>query len=779
MKQTQRTPFFTKGIFVLLIILSPLLSQQNGIVISGKVVDAESNHSLFGVNVFSGEIGTSTDRDGFFTLSISSGDSITVSMIGYKSVTVFSDKKFVTIRLVATVLRGEEVIVYANRAIAGVTPVAFSTLTASEIDQYYVVEDVPMVLANEPGVYAYSESGNGTGYSYVSIRGFDQSRISVMIDNVPLNDNESHQVYWVDHGDILSNARDVQIQRGIGNSLYGSASFGGSINVMTEIAKNEKEFSLTTTSGSYNTTKSRIKFNTGHMLGDNISLTARASQIQSDGYRKFHESLQRGAFLGFEHRSAKMTNQVRATIGYENSDLLWDGIAAEDINNRKKRRSGYESYTDDFLQQIYSLNSMYQLSNESYLHNVAYFVTGSGYYEVFKTGSDFYSYNLDMDNQYSDGEEMEMETDLLRRKWIQNKYYGLVPRWMWNRDKIRFDMGGELRFYTGDHFGEVTNFSDPGLAKKFGNNWYKYYQYIGTKRSISAFAHLIYSFPNRLKLIGDVQFQGHQWKMDQKKIGHAKGYQLNAPWNFLNPRIGFIYSLTESFSFFGNYGKAQKEPSDDQIINADDVWSEPEMASAEVVNNYEIGGNFQSNQLTGNVNIYRINYANEQLKNIDVEQEGEYAYYSADTTIHQGVEFEIGFLYNPNLRLGLNGTLSQNFFNSGENDGNTLPNVPGQLFNMSIQYLPINHLILYSDFHYVGRQYIDENNTKEGIINSFSLINVGMKYSYNPFVIQIKINNLLDTLYSTYGYGYEWDGYWAYYWPGATRNYYVSLTLNL
>ena len=54
---------------------------------------------------------------------------------------------------------------------------------------------LPMVLAMEPGIYSYSESGNGTGYSYVSIRGFDQSRIAVMMDNVPLNDNESHQVY--------------------------------------------------------------------------------------------------------------------------------------------------------------------------------------------------------------------------------------------------------------------------------------------------------------------------------------------------------------------------------------------------------------------------------------------------------------------------------------------------------------------------------------------------------------------------------------------------------
>ena len=101
--------------------------------------------------------------------------------------------------------------VTANRVIAGVTPVASSNLSVEEIQNHYSIEDVPMVLSTEPGVHAYSESGNGTGYSYVSIRGFDQSRISVMIDNVPLNDNESHQVYWVDHGDILADAFEVEI----------------------------------------------------------------------------------------------------------------------------------------------------------------------------------------------------------------------------------------------------------------------------------------------------------------------------------------------------------------------------------------------------------------------------------------------------------------------------------------------------------------------------------------------------------------------------------------
>ena len=231
-------------------------------------------------------------------------------------------------------LESDAITVNAMRAIAGVTPVSFSNLTAKEIETRYTVEDIPMILASEPGVWAYSESGNGTGYSYVSIRGFDQSRIGVMIDGVPLNDNESHQVYWVDHGDLLADASDVQIQRGIGNSLYGSSAFGGSINVNTQIASDKREIKVSYGSGDWNTSKTSLRYRSGKDLGEDLSLTIRTSQVESDGYRENHNSKQKGMFFGLEHRGEKFTNKFRAHLGYENTQLLWDGIHINDINDR-------------------------------------------------------------------------------------------------------------------------------------------------------------------------------------------------------------------------------------------------------------------------------------------------------------------------------------------------------------------------------------------------------------------------------------------------------------
>ena len=79
-----------------------------------------------------------------------------------------------------------------------------------------------------------------------------------------------------------------------------------------------------------------------------------------------------------------------------------------------------QSYTDDFLQQIYSLNTAYSISDKIKIRNTSYLVLGEGYYETEKTGQSYYSYNLDTENNYTDTQEQNLLTDLLRRKWIKN-----------------------------------------------------------------------------------------------------------------------------------------------------------------------------------------------------------------------------------------------------------------------------------------------------------------------------------------------------------------------
>jgi len=352
-------------------------------VITGKVISSRTGQPIEFANIMLDTgAGTYTDTNGEFVLEHGQiPGRITISHIAYKDTSFIArSNELGIIRLNPTVIHGKDVFVTALRAVEGVTPVAFSNVTSEEIKSRYTVEDVPMILAMEPGVYSYSESGNGTGYSYVQIRGFDQSRIAVMLDNVPLNDNESYQVYWVDHAGILADAELVQIQRGVGNSLYGSSAFGGSINVQTAIASDTPEASFTIGGGSYNTSKIVFKLNSGRLFGEKLSIQSRYSQIKTDGYRSYHGSYQSAFSLGIEYRGKRVTNQFRTLIGYENTNLAWDGIPADVINDRVLRRQGSKQYVDNFLQQIYSLNSYWKISEKYRLTNTAYCVHGSGYY---------------------------------------------------------------------------------------------------------------------------------------------------------------------------------------------------------------------------------------------------------------------------------------------------------------------------------------------------------------------------------------------------------------
>lgn len=742
--------------------------------INGRVLDLYTGTAIPGVEVFSKSQGVVTDVSGEFRLILDQNDKITVRCMGYETQVWMAGNAPDEILLKTKVLAGQSIRVTANRVIPGITPVAYSVLDADEIKARYSVEDVPMILSSEAGVHAYSESGNGTGYSYVSIRGFDQSRISVMLDNVPLNDNESHQVYWVDHGDILSNAEDVEIQRGVGNSLYGASAFGGSININTAIRSEQETLDLQILKGSYNTEKVRVEYQSGKRFGDPLGITARFSVLNSDGYRIDSRSEQRSLMVAMEHRAPGLTNQIRAILGKEYSVLQWDGVSIDylhDSNLRRQKMSWTVPFTDDYFQQIYSLNTHFLINQHSSLRNVAYLVVGKGYYEVEKFNQDYFSYNLDVNDFYPDSTEMLLETSFLRRKWINNYYYGIAPVWTFEAKQWRTDIGLELRRYTGDHFGELLDITDSTLTSLLPDP-YQYYAYEGNKYLVTTFGHVLVQMSTRVSATLDLRAQYIDWNLDQQQIGHASGVNLNASWQFLDPRIGLRYELSEKLSAFAGIGSAHKEPADAQIIEADDVWSIPVSAPAEGVINSELGLNWFSGQHQFSLNLYRIAYQNELLSDIYDFQDGSFGVRSAEVTQHQGIEFDLRTVLNRSLKLNVNGSFAQHRFIAGELQGNRLANVPEILANGQIRYEIKDQFFSALNMKYVGKQYIDQENSEALSIPGYLLTDLSIHTRLLNAGLQFRINNVFDQKYATYGYAY----YGGYYWPGATRNYSISLS---
>ena len=240
--------------------------------------------------------------------------------------------------LMPTILPGQPITVTATRGRERETPVTFSTLEERSLRERHTVQDIPALLAELPSTTYYSESGNGIGYTYLNIRGFDARRIAVMVNGIPQNDPEDHNVYWLDFPDLAGSAEDIQVQRGAGSSFYGPPAIGGSVNLVTSHLGRERSLSLTAGIGSYNTRKYSAAFSSG-LVDNRYAMHARLSKILSSGYRDRAWSDFNSYFLGFARYDETMTTQVHLYGGPISDGLAYYGIPKADVQDRDRRRS--------------------------------------------------------------------------------------------------------------------------------------------------------------------------------------------------------------------------------------------------------------------------------------------------------------------------------------------------------------------------------------------------------------------------------------------------------
>ncbi|MDZ7623113.1 MAG: TonB-dependent receptor plug domain-containing protein [Ignavibacteriaceae bacterium] len=243
-----------KILIVLFIILNfSAFAQQ--ITVKGKIVDAETNLPLQNANITvlsQVNVGTYSDINGEFILSsVFKTDTLRISFIGYVSVDISIREIYIqepdayyTFRLTKAAIPSQSILVEATIGKKGITPLAFEQINAAEIEKTYTLYDVPKYLSELPSTTFYSEGGSGIGYNYLSIRGFDQRRISVSINGIPQNDPEDHNVYWLDFPDLLASTELIQVQRGAGSGVFGYPAIGGSINIITSNFSNKPKLEL-------------------------------------------------------------------------------------------------------------------------------------------------------------------------------------------------------------------------------------------------------------------------------------------------------------------------------------------------------------------------------------------------------------------------------------------------------------------------------------------------------------------------------------------------------
>jgi len=718
----------------------------------------------------------------------------------------------------------EEIVIERTRAHRPMSPVAFSEISTEEMDRVSFGQDVPMVLTALPSVYAYSDAANGFGYSYLKIRGFDQNRLSILVNGVPMNDPESHQVYWVDHGDMLAGARSVQVQRGVGSTLYGGSSFGGSVNVLTSPFAVEPGFHFETGYGNYTDSDLdlpvqtyRATFATGPMQDGKSAIYARYSRQNSDGYRKSSEADMESFALSGLYAGDTGSHKLDILSGRETTHFAWDGISPDygfDLNDRDDRRFNayavYENNVDTFRQVVGSITSEIPVGETFTLTNTAYYVNGDGFFEQFKEGEDYYDYGL---ADTTGG----LDTDLVRRRWLVNFYWGLLPQMTAPLGDGRLTVGLGLRHYQADHFGKLV-WTDADVDAEPLDN---YYDYDTEKLSFEAYTQLLYPFGERTVATAGLQYQGHRYQFRQGKIGNFAGWGFDVDHDFVNPRFGIRHSVRPDLDVYGSLSFAKREPSNSDYLDGDDPSAVPALEGAdpetrvtglvtpivkpERVTDYEVGIEVEREKWSARLGLYRLDFRDELIP-VDggrIEEEGRLARANAEKTVHQGVEIEAAVRPAAGLPLSGNLSLASHKYDDHEIfaywvdgyvgglmslDGKTIPRSPQVLANLITTY-EIHPLTLGGRVQRVGKQYIESENLDELAIGAYTVVDLTAEYDFGASVLparrlslELRVQNLFDALYETWGYSYydDWPPRpFSFYWPGATRSYFIGLSTTL
>lgn len=800
--------------------------------ISGVVTDQATDEPLIGANVQIDnlDMGTHTDRDGRYALTnVPAGQyTISASYIGYevtKNKTDVGAETVLNFSLKPTVLPGQDVVITGSRAMEGRTPVAFSNMDRRDIEVINQGQDIPMLLDETPNLYSYSESGNGIGYSHLKIRGFNQQRVNVMINNIPLNDPEDHQVYWVDLPDFAESVQDIQVQRGAGNAMYGLSGFGGSVNILTENFNTERGLSISTGYGDFDTRKYTVNFRSG-LINNTYAVYGRYSRVLSDGYRHDSGIDAWAYFIGAARYDRNMTTRINIFSGPFTLEAAWDAVAEASLE--EDHRANPTHYhpnvltTDNFNQPHYQLHHEWRLADDKTLHNSLFYVQGRGYYETFKAGEDLVDHGY---RYYEDSSGQQItETDIVRQKWVDKDHAGWIPRLELQHADNRGNLtvGGEVNTFRSEHWGQITWASNlpPGAEPNK-----RYYEYDGGKWWVTAYVHENFALTPDLLLLGELQVQHKNRTMEQKPAGNFDGSELNyyeVDYTFFNPKLGLNYNVSARLNVFGNVSIGNREPTDADLFDtwqgADDFgvdplfaeadtvyhadgsvkyieWDEP-LTEHETVYNYELGLGYQHENWQAKLNLYYMDYRNEIVPYGQVVDDGRVIRGNADRTVHQGVELSLSREFQPGLKLDANVAYSQNEFKEFTQyswdgtptslDGNTIALFPSLVANIrATAQWPVPVLgDMTGSLHvqHVGQQYLDNTENDERTIDPYSVVNLTLAYpmrlvpGFQQMKFQFWVNNLLDERYETSGYYDDWAGS-NFYYPAAGRNFYGSVTV--
>ena len=768
--------------------------------VEGIVFDQDTKAPLWGasVSVKGSQKGNVTDSKGRFQLAFtSSSATILVSFVGYEPAEVPVEKSK-QIGLKKSNFLQDEVVVRATRADEN-SAMAYSNVSATELGKSNLGQDMPMLLNFTPSVVTTSDAGAGIGYTGIRIRGSDATRVNVTVNGIPINDSESQGTFWVNMPDFASSVNSVQIQRGVGTSTNGAGAFGGSVNMQTNTFEPNAYGEANASGGSFGTLKTTLKFGSG-LLGGKFTLDGRLSRIVSDGFIDRASSNLLSAYFSAGYFGAKSFARFNYFTGNEKTYQSWYGtpesrvngsvdemkafidrnyLSESDANNllNSGRRYNYYTYdnqTDNYAQDHFQLITNHRLAEAWNLDLNAHYTYGRGYFEEFRPNADLQSYGLGA----------KPIVDVVRRKWLDNDFYGSTFALNYaGSQKFKFTFGGAWNRYIGRHYGLLV--APVAFA---GHEWYRSRS---QKTDLNLYAKANWDLATAWNAYFDVQFRTVGYRM----LGTADKFltlDSDNSYSFFNPKFGLTHQVSEKSKVYGSVSAGSKEPSRQDFVDNAAAAPRPEY-----LQDYELGYERSGLRYGLQLNGYFMNYQDQLVLTGAVNSTGDAIRTNVEKSYRLGLEAVLNYQFSKRLIWSGNVTFSQNRIQNFQekmfdydlneevviNHGNTdIAYSPSVIYGSTFTYtLGAFEASLLRKF--VGKQYLDNTSDDARSLKAYSTHDIRLKYTMKKGpAFTLLLNNVLNEMYSSNGYTYSYRYGGAtttenFYYPQAGFNFLLGASI--
>ena len=684
----------------------------------------------------------------------------------------------------------DEVVV--NAPVAQVTN-NHTTLSSNELNHTNAGQNLPFLLASTPALVVTSDDGLGIGYTYFRVRGTDHTRINMTLNDVPLNDSESQTVFWVNMTDMASSISSIDIQRGVGTSTNGSASFGASINMETTnpTTVERSGVAIAFNGGMYNTFREMVSAYIA--LPNYWQANARFSKVNSDGflYRTASDLYSYYGDLGWY--APRTLVVARFFGGSEKTGMGWDGIdynTAYGINGADRRYNPageytttaadgsdstayYSNQTDNYAQQHAQLSINHRFSSQWSLSVTAHYTHGAGYYEQYKRKKLSYW-----------GLPFSHKAYGMYRKHLDNHFFGGVLSTKYVSEAIDMQFGGAANYYLGDHFGTLNYLEDTLILPVN----HEYYRNNARKTDVNIYAKANYRLINRaqekLILYADLQYRYVRYERNGLNDEDMTELPLKVDFHFFNPKAGLTYR-NRGHLLSASFAVANREPSrnnyKENVLFDSATGTYTGLPHAECLYDYELGYNYSHSRFTLGTNLYFMDYDNQLVLTGEYNDVGAYKTKNVKDSYRMGAEITAGWQIAKWLRWDVNAVVSRNkilnyhqyidLYDNQDNwnwvgqdsvVGTTTIAFSPSVTAMSLFTFDIEGFTATLQTNVVGKQYLDNTEDQNAMLRAYSTTNLNLQYQLpmqkwcsREGVPEIRLlcqlNNIFDAKYANNG----------------------------